>query len=125
MKTIQQTGLRRIIALCAAYAVVLSSLIAAIGAASAVDSVTGQSGIILCHSEDSGQTAPSGDSGNSCDASCCIGCLMSSAALPPPPAQAFAMPRACGAAFKPVAAAPLDVRPQSKSHLSQGPPFGA
>ena len=68
---------RRIVALAAAYAIVLSGLIASFGAARAAAEAAAQPGEILCHSVAASQPAPSTDDSNGkvCVDACCVGCL--------------------------------------------------
>jgi hypothetical protein len=85
---------RRIIALSAAYAVALSSLIASFAGAQAAAHIGTQPGFVLCHSESTGTDAPApSDSDSKLCADCCIGCLMLTAAPPPPPATGVVLER--------------------------------
>jgi hypothetical protein len=118
---------RRLVALAAAYAIALSSLIASFGAASAAATVAGGQGGILCHSVATGEPTPAGDETNNkiCTADCCVGCLMLMAAVPPPPAQSVAILRAVSQIFGPSPAIVLAGGPQTKSHQSRAPPLSA
>jgi hypothetical protein len=79
---------RRAIALLAAYAIALASLLASFTAARAAADINNTLGVI-CHTLDAGQTNPAGgqDNGKACAENCCIGCLMLTAALPLPPVK--------------------------------------
>jgi hypothetical protein len=116
---------RRLIALAAAYAIVLSSLIVSFDVARAAVPTPGT---ITCHSDAGGTAPPAGSQpdGKLCDASCCIGCLMLTAALPPPPAKGAEASRLSGGrplllaavvTFVPVA--------HTASHQSRAPPRAA
>src|ERR1700692_2410409 len=74
---------RRVVALAAAYAIALSSLIGSFGAARAAAEAATLPGAILCHSDVAGQSTPAPDESNGkiCINSCCTGCLMLTAAL--------------------------------------------
>jgi hypothetical protein len=117
---------RRIVALAAAYAVALSSLLGSFGAARAAATFSA-SGSVICHSAIAGQQAPAGDEHNGalCDGSCCIGCLMLVAALPPPPAIAVGEAQSSGRALPLLAASDLFHTPQTRSHQSRAPPIAA
>jgi hypothetical protein len=115
---------RRFIALAAAYAIVLSSLIVSFDVARA--SILAP-GAITCHSDAGGTSAPGGGQpdGKLCDASCCTGCLMLTAALPPPPANAIPAARTSSRplAFPPVIVFAAATR--TASNQSRAPPQSA
>jgi hypothetical protein len=113
---------QRVIALVAAYAIALSSLIASFGAASAAAADVGGSGGVICHN--AGQSAPAGGetNGKLCVDDCCGGCLMLMAALPPPPATSVAIPRSGSVVSHPLALALPAAAHQAKSHRSRAPP---
>jgi hypothetical protein len=117
---------RRILALAAAYAIALSGIIANFGAARAVAVESGAPGTVTCHTEIAGDPTPTGgqDTGKTCADSCCTGCLMLMAALPPPPAKAVGAPQSPGQILPMRAAAGFASGPQTKSHQSRAPPFG-
>jgi peptidoglycan/LPS O-acetylase OafA/YrhL len=118
---------RRLIALLAVYAIALSGLIASFGGASAAATdLASNSAGILCHSA-GGQTSPTDDQTNSkiCIESCCVGCLMLMATLPPPPASAFAIRQTASKIVHSLAVAALTGTPAAKSHRSRAPPYGA
>ena len=77
---------RRIIALAAAYAIALASLIASFGAARAAAEAINQPDGVICHGSGAEQPAsvPDENSSKICVGSCCIGCLTIVAAVPPP-----------------------------------------
>jgi len=115
---------RRIVALAAAYAIALSSLIASFGAASAgADAAAAPSGII-CHTLVAGdQTPSSGDTNNKhCIDNCCIGCLMLTAAVPPPPAKFTGAPLSASQSITPPQNIVLVGGLETKDHRSRAPP---
>ena len=114
---------RRLIALAAAYAIALSGLMVSFGVARAAVSLPGT---IICHS-DAGTTAPTGSrpDGKLCDASCCTGCLMLVAALPPPPVKVADAPRVAGRPLPLVAVITVGAATHSSSHRSRAPPRAA
>jgi hypothetical protein len=118
---------RRIVALAAAYAIALSSLIASFGAAyAAADAAAAPNGVI-CHTLVAGDQAPaSGDTNNKhCIDNCCTGCLMLIAAVPEPPAKIVGAPLAASQSI----AAPQNVvlvgGIEAKDHRSRAPPPAA
>ncbi len=114
---------RRIIALAAAYAIALSSLLASFGAARAAAEATVNPLGIVCHHAPGEQPSPfNGQSnGTTCIDCCCVGCLMPMAALPPP---AIAVPSLVVISHRdaPVAMAALSGTGAAKSHRSRAPP---
>jgi hypothetical protein len=119
----QQLG-RRIIALAAAYAIALSGLIASFGAASAAAAAAGDPGSVLCHSVAAEQPSPASDDGNQqiCADSCCLGCLMSAAALPPAPVDAVPVLHGSSRPVAWFSAVVPSVRAATRSHQSRAPP---
>jgi hypothetical protein len=117
---------RRFVALAAAYAIALSSIIANFGVGRAAVAEFGAPGTVTCHTEIAGDPTPAGsqDDGKTCADSCCIGCLMLTAALPPPPVKVAGAPQATRQILPPPAADSFTSRPQTKSHQSRAPPFG-
>lgn len=116
---------RRLIALAAAYAIALSSLIVSFGVARAAIPVPGT---ITCHSEAGGTTTqpPNGErDGKVCDTSCCIGCLMLVAAVPPPPAKVTETPRSSGRPLALTAVVAYGPAAHTASHQSRAPPRAA
>jgi hypothetical protein len=120
---------RRIIALVAAYAIALSSLLASFTAARAAGEAAAAPGGVICHTLVIGQQAPSpsGDrtNGKLCVDNCCVGCLMLMAAVPPPPVKVAGAPQSAGKLLQPPPIAVLAVRPETKSHRSRAPPLTA
>jgi hypothetical protein len=119
---------RRIIALAAAYAIALSSLIASFGAASAAAEAAAVPGGIICHTVVDGQQAPSPAEGNGklCIDCCCgVGCTMLMAALPPPPAAAAPLSRASSRPLAPPATAVRAGGHEANAHRSRAPPLTA
>jgi hypothetical protein len=115
---------RRIVALVAAYAVVLSSLLVSFGGARvAAAAIAGLDGII-CHSVPAGSPSPLGDkdTGKIAIDCCSIGCLMLVAGLPPAPAKASGLPQTAGQRLEPLPTAVLGVGRALKSHRSRAPP---
>jgi hypothetical protein len=116
---------QRIIALAAAYAIALSSLIASFGVARAAAETTGAADVPLCHALAAAQTSPNsapGQPDTTCTDSCCIGCLMLLAAVPPPPSSAVTILRSIDHVFAPAAVAVLIGGTKTKSHRSRAPP---
>src|SRR5580692_12226335 len=117
---------RRIVALAAAYAIALASLIASFGAASAAAAAAGPTGII-CHTLVAGDEAPSSGDTNTkhCIDNCCIGCLMLMAAVPPPPAKITVAPLSARQSIAPPQNIVLVGALQTKDHRSRAPPLAA
>jgi hypothetical protein len=114
---------KRVIALAAAYTIALSGLIA--GFAGAQTAAT-QPGGIICHTDIAGQPAPASDGGTDkiCN-DCCAGCLMLTAALPPPPVTGVAISPSVSEHVVPLAITVLVSSPETKSHRSRAPPLTA
>lgn len=120
----KQAWRRRIIALAAAYAIALSSLVASFGAArAAAEAATNPIGI-LCHNALAGAPSPASDRGNSktCIDCCCTGCLMPMAALLPPPPTAAPLAQTVSHRPAPIALTVPAVSRTGKSHRSRAPP---
>jgi len=118
---------QRVVALAAAYLIALAGLFASFGTASvAAADLTNSSGF-LCHTAAGGSSSPADDQSNNriCAERCGIGCLMLTAALPPPPANAARLPQATSQRLPALAAAWLAAAPVTKSHRSRAPPYGA
>jgi hypothetical protein len=117
---------QRIIALAAAYAIALAGLIGSFAAAQTAAAAAAQPGGIICHTDLTGQSAPStgGNGGTTCIGDCCTGCLTPIAALPPP-AQAIAMPLASSEQMVPSELTVLSSRFPTKSYSSRAPPLTA
>ena len=117
---------QRVIALVAAYAIALASLLAGFGAAqAAVEALDGGYGII-CHS-DGAEGAPAGsqDRNGAICLKSCIGCIGSLATVMPPTVAPAGPPQL---AFKRLdAPAPVVSRAgaKAKAHRSRGPPLAS
>jgi hypothetical protein len=114
--------LQRVIALAAAYAIALSSLIASFSAVRAAVADATASDIVICQRTLLGQTAPGSDHGD-CSTSCCLGCMTLLAAVPPPPTTAIALERSPGQILALPVILHLPFSPQTKSHRSRAPPI--
>jgi hypothetical protein len=113
--------LPRVIALAAAYAIALSSLIASFSAVRAAVADATASDIVICQQTLLGKTAPGSDHGD-CSTSCCLGCVTLLAAVPPPPTTAIALERSPGQLLALPVTLDLPFNPQTKSHRSRAPP---
>lgn len=122
----QSSGLSRcVVALVAAYALVISSFIASFSVASAAAEQALNPSIPICHHDASGQLDPvqgHSDSGGCGDCGCCIGCLMPLAALPAP---AAAVPRqeVTSLSIAAVGVAFVSGARTVKSHRARAPPL--
>jgi hypothetical protein len=124
----ERTIRRRFVALVAAYAIALSGLLANFTAARAAIADANSPTGIICHTFQTDQQAPAHDqSGDqACAANCCIGCLMLTAALPPPPATVTGAPEATGGILLSLPAADaVAAVSETKSHRSRAPPLPA
>jgi hypothetical protein len=86
-------------------------------------------GGVICHGV-AGQQAPSdrtndNTSNNKTCSDCCTGCLMTMAALPPPPAGSVAVSLSATAVVHLVTTAVAAGAPETKSHRSRAPPYDA
>ena len=122
---------KRLVALAAAYAIALAGLIANFGGAQMAAAAAAQPGGIICHTDfadfaggHAPSPAPSPDSGTNktCIDDCCTGCLTLTAALPPAPANADAIPLSASVRIVPLAVAVFVSGPRTKSHRSRAPP---
>jgi hypothetical protein len=117
---------RRIVALAAAYALALSALIGTFGAAREAAAAPTIPGLITCHTDAAGAPPPDGGTnGKLCTDSCCIGCLMLMADLPPPPAVAAGHPQSSLRKLALPPAFSFTGTRQARSHQSRGPPYAA
>jgi hypothetical protein len=120
---------RRIVALAAAYAIALSSLIATFASArAAAEAAIAPDGIIICHTVVAGDETPSpADQTNSkhCVDNCCAGCLMLMAAVPPPPAKIIGAPLSASQSIAPPQNIVLVGGLETKDHRSRAPPPAA
>ena len=115
---------QRIIALVAAYAVALASLIANFGAAQAAADAVAQPDSTICHSVIADQPAPSPDgTGNAiCADCCCVGCVASIPAAVAPSAPVLVIPQVLVAGLGAVTHLVSLPAATSKAHRSRGPP---
>jgi hypothetical protein len=121
----KRTLRRRIIALAAAYAIALSSLIASFSAGRAAAEAAALPGGIICHSAVAGQPAPSDETNSRiCADCCCVGCLMLMMTAVPP-ATAVAVTQSASRISHLSAIAVVAGAPNTKSHRSRAPPLGA
>jgi hypothetical protein len=121
---------RRVIALAAAYAIALSSLLASFGAArAAAEAAAAIPGGVICHALNADEQAPLPASGQTnggrCADNCCVGCLMLLAALPPPPTKVVGVPQSAGRLLALPAIVVATARPETTSHQSRAPPPAA
>jgi hypothetical protein len=119
---------QRVIALAAAYAIALSSLIASFGAAQAAAEAAINPGGIICHNSLAGQQTPSpaGDNGKTCLDCCCgAGCTMTLAALPAPPASAAPLPQTASQRVAPPTTFIPGRSAEGQLHRSRAPPLPA
>jgi hypothetical protein len=116
---------QRIVTLAAAYAIALSSLMTSLAAAQAAAESIHPSEGILCHSGSAAeQPAPrSGDSnGKVCVESCCIGCLVGAATVPPQ-SLAVAVPHSLSHRIATLTRLLLVASAEFNSYRSRGPPI--
>ena len=123
------SGLGRcIVALVAAYALVISSFIASFGVANAAAEESLNPSIVICHHDASGQLDPlqgHSDGGGCADCGCCIGCLMPFAALTPPPVVMAEWQPTTSHAMVGTERPAVRVARVDKSHRSRAPPLDA
>jgi hypothetical protein len=115
---------QRIIALVAAYAIALASLVAGLAAAeAAVKGADGSDGVI-CHS-DLGEAAPGTGSHESNGAIClksCIGCISALATVMPPRVAVAGPPQLSFERLDLLARSVSVADTKAKAHRSRGPP---
>ena len=116
--------LKRVVALAAAYAVVLSTLVVSFGAARAALADANSSEVVICQRAQLGNPAPGGNHGDLCN-SCCDGCLIQLAAVPPPPTASVAVEPSAGELLAPPAIIGFRSDPQTTPHQSRAPPHSA
>jgi hypothetical protein len=114
---------RRVIALAAAYAIALSSVITNFSAAQAAAETTNQLDGVLCHSSVAEQPAPRSDESNGkiCVDWCCVGCLTMATAVPSP-MPAAALPHSLSQRLTPLVRVVLAGSTDFNAHRSRGPP---
>ena len=119
---------QRAIALTAAYAIALSSLIASVAAARAAAEAATAPNLVICHTIVAGDEAPSPASDQSndrhCAANCCTGCLMLLAALPQP-LNIAGVPLVASHRVVALQSAVAIDDLRDKSHQSRAPPLPA
>jgi hypothetical protein len=116
---------RRLVALAAAYAIALSGLIVSFGAVRAAAAAATASGDVICHTARLDHPAPAGDNNSDCNGSCCIGCLMLLAAVPPPPTVSITIEQSPSRPIALPAIIDLPSTPYTKTHRSRAPPQSA
>lgn len=118
---------RRLIALVAAYALALGGLFASWAAGSAAALAAAGPAAVICHSDAAGAPAPSqnNDSGHVCVDSCCVGCVLLTAALPPPPVKAIGAPQSAAQRLIVTPAFAVAAGSSTRSHQSRAPPLRA
>jgi hypothetical protein len=117
---------RRAIALVAAYAMALSSLLASGVAARAAAELIAQSGGALCQTDVGGQAVPaSGDSNTNCTDYHCIACLTLVLGLSPPDARLTIAGKPSHQVVGLLTTSRVTGRPRAKSHRSRAPPHEA
>lgn len=114
---------RRVVALAAAYAIVLASLISSVGAARATAEAINQPDSVICHGSGAERPAPAPDEsdGKICVDSCCIGCLSIAAEVPPPVVTA-AVPHSLSQRLALLTRFVLAAGTDFNAHRSRGPP---
>jgi hypothetical protein len=114
----------RVVALVAAYAIALSSLLASGVAARAAAELVAQSGGILCHTDEAGQAAPASDKDNNriCVDCRCVGCLSLIAPVSLPQAKIIVLGPLSSQVVAPLAMVVVAGSPPAKSHRSRAPP---
>jgi hypothetical protein len=114
---------QRLIALAAAYAIALASLVATFTAARAAAEAVDQPQAVLCHNGGAEQPAPAPDetTGKICIAACCNGCLTMAVAIEPPVAAAI-VPHALSQRLAPLMRFVLVGDVEYYSHSPRGPP---
>ncbi len=117
---------RRIVALVAAYAIVLGGLFASLAAASAEATAAAGSGAITCHNRAAAPSPAQNDNnGGTCIDCCCVGCVMLMAALPAPPIKAIGAPQSAAVLLALPSVAVVPAASAAKSHQSRAPPLRA
>jgi hypothetical protein len=122
---LERTLRRRAVALIAAYAIALSSLFASFATARAAAEAAAVPGGVICHTDVIGRQAPTSDQGKVCVDDCCVGCLILTAALPPPPTKVIDRPQSASQVLPPPEITVLAAGTFTKSHRSRAPPLTA
>ena len=120
----QPTLALRAVAIAVAYVIAIAGVIGSANLARAAAASAGNPLGIICHTDAAGEHSPSTDDGtrNNCADTCCTGCVMLMAALPPPPATAVPVAQTPSRAFAPIETAAAVGAPKTKSHQSRAPP---
>jgi hypothetical protein len=116
---------RRMIALAAAYALALGAVLASWAAGSAAALTAAGPATVICHSDAGGGPAPSqnDEGGHVCVDSCCVGCVLLTAALPPPPIKEVGAPQAAARPLAAMTALAVTAGNSTRSHQSRAPPL--
>jgi hypothetical protein len=114
----------RVVALVAAYAIALSGLIASFNAVRIAVAEANSSNIVICQQAQLGNPAPGSELGD-LGKSCCDGCLIQLAAVPPPPTASIAVEQSEGQVLALPAVVAFRSDPQARSHRSRAPPQSA
>lgn len=114
---------QRIIAVAAAYAIALASLIASFGAAQVAAEAAAQPDTVICHASAAERPAPASDesSGKIC-VDCCIGCVTAVPAAVPPATSVVIIRQVSVTRLEPIAHRVLIASAASSAHRSRGPP---
>jgi hypothetical protein len=114
---------QRIIALAAAYAIALASLIASFGAAQAAADAVTQPDTVICHASAAERPAPASDesNGKTC-VDCCIGCVTAAPAAVTPATSVAIIRQISVIRLEPLAHRVLVASAASSAHRSRGPP---
>ncbi len=117
---------RRVIAVAAAYAIVIASLFANFAAARAAAGPAAGLDAVICHAGGAAAQSPAGnpDKGNPCSENCCIGCLTLLAAVPPPTGVA-AIRYSAGLSIERFITPLIVGHTAAKSNKSRAPPQSA
>jgi hypothetical protein len=117
---------RRMIALAAAYALAIGAVLASWAAGSAAALAATAPAAVICHN-DAGEPVPSQnhDSDTVCVASCCVGCVLLTAALPAPPVKPIGAPQSIARLLAQTPATAASDGTSSRSHQSRAPPLCA
>jgi len=114
---------RRVIALVAAYALVLANLLATFAAAQAAAEAASAADPALCHSSVEQPAPLSDESGGKICPDCCIGCLGSaSSGAPPPASSAVTVPETSFTRLEPLVQVAVGPATHSSAYRSRGPP---
>jgi hypothetical protein len=117
-------ALRRVVALAAAYAIALSGLIASFNAVRMAVADASSANVVICERAQLGNPAPDSDLGD-LGKSCCAGCLIQLAAVPPPPTASIAVEQSAGQLLALPVIVDFRSDPKTRSHQSRAPPQSA